>query len=554
MFGHRAAPLVPPSSAPPYPHPLPVREPLVAHATPSALAQLEHIGKQRTKEIRAGTELRMTVGADEDLFLKAHSRIPDTFATAEIFGMELVMGHEYRVDRGLHVAIFTWHGCTIEMRGATSVEYDASNQVMRDYTNIAGIMEQKRQLATEQAAMPPPRILITGSEHSGKSTLALFLSNYALRKHRRPICVELDPGSLSCHRQLPSIPGSVSAIQVDHSAYELNQEPVHPHRTNLHKGIDQGSIAAHLNPNYPIGKSIGFWYGYEDWRRDPELFRKCIGQLSCLVQAKEEMNNAQVASEKVNANAVSGDGINYENLAKGGLIVNAPSNPTPELIDEIISLYNINVVIVIEDDDKYMHLINRYCGGVVPTVPTRGDDGIVRGATRDPLVFLDAMEEDEGEAGQLDVVHVAKAGGVIENTTPEWRNRMLHMKMADYFHGPDRDLVCHNFAIPLRELFVVKIESVNTTSEDQTWNNKFKVVPYDDIPGKLRHSVLAIVLAPSLEEIVFSTISGLVWVRDVSDPEDVLNAHLHLMCPSATPMMSNYLVYGDLDNLKYFEQ
>ena len=520
------------------------------------MAQLEHIGKQRTKEIRPGTELRMTVAPDEDLYLRAHSRIPDTFATAEIFGMELVMGHEYKIERGMHVAIFSWHGCTIEMRGGTTVEYDASNHVMRDYANCAGIIEQKRQKAEDMGSLDPPRVLVTGSENSGKSTLALFLSNYALRRHRRPIFVELDCGAVSCHRQLPSIPGAVSAVYADHSAYELNQEPVHPQRINLHKGIDQGNQAAHLNPNYPIGKSVWFWYGHEDWRAAPEVYWKCIAQLSCLVQAKAEMIESQAAQEKAANSAVSADGVKLENLTKGGIIVNAPRNPSPELLDEIVKLYSINTVVVIDDEEKYMHFINKYNEGRVPALPSLGNDGILKGSGSDEsaLIFLDAMEEEDEDA-QIDIAHVAKAGGVISNKSEEWRNRMFHMKFADYFHGPERDMVCHNFTIPLRELLISSIQ-VNATipAGSNKWADRFSVVPFTDLPGKLRHSVLAVVLAPTHEEIVYSTVCGLVWVREVSDPEDPVNAHLHLMCPSGGPLMSNYLLHGDLVGLKYFEQ
>ena len=520
----------------------------------SHLVQLEHIGKQRTKEIRAGTELRITVSPDEDLFLRAHSRIPDTFATAEIFGMELVMGHEYQIQRGTSIAIFSWHGCTIEMRGLTTTEYDASNHVMKEYVNLAGIIEQKRQRA-EELGQPPPRILVTGSENSGKSTLALFLSNFALRKHRRPICVELDPGSLSFHRQLPSIPGAVCAVHADHSAYELNQEPVHPQRINLHKGIDQGAPAAHLNPNYPIGKSVWFWYGYEDWRACKEVYWKCIAQLSCLVAAREEVAETQAALEKATNGGVQADGIKLENIAKGGVIVNAPSNPSPELLDEIVRLYAINTVVVVEDDAKFMHFVNQYCGGVVPAPPTTGGDELLK-SNQHALVFLDAIEgeDEDATASPVDVVQVAKAGGVIPVRSEEIRNQQVHIKFADYFHGPERDLICHNFSVPMRELFISRIEINPTAPAGGHWSTRFIVNAFNEMPGKLRHSVLAVVLAPSNEEVLFSAVTGFVWVREVSDPEDPINAQMHLMCPSGGPLMSNYLLYGDIDRLKYFEQ
>ena len=531
----------------------------------SSAIQLEHIGQLRSKDIRAGTELRITVGPDGDLYLKAHSKIPDTFATAEIFGMELVMGHEYKIDRGSSVAIFSWHGCTIEMRGATTIEYDASNQAMRDYVNLAGVIEQKRQRAEEMGAgsgqsIPPPRVLITGSENSGKSTLALFLSNYALRKHRRPLYVELDPGSISPHRQEPSLPGVVCAYHLDHSAYELGQEPVHPNRINLHKSMDQGAPAAHLNPDYPIGRCVSFFYGYAKWSDCPEVYWKCLSQLACLVSAKEEVIEAQWQSDKANNTGLMAEGVRLENVSKGGLIVNCPSSPSPEIIDEIITLFGINTVVVVEDEEKFMHVVNKYHKGMIPSIPTSdGDELLKSGSAANALVFLDAIEEDEGinlaENTFIDVAHVPKAGGVI--SFEDQKDKVWHIKFADYFHGPERDLVCHNFAIPVRELFISSIQPISAGDRKTTgtwWRDNFTLVPFDQPLVRLRHSILAVVLAPTHEEVVLSTVTGLVWVREITDADDPINAQLHVMCPSPGTLLSNYLLHGDLDNLKYFEQ
>lgn len=521
----------------------------------SASMQLDNIGKQRTKEIRPGTELRITVAPDDDLYLRAHSRIPDTFATAEIFGMELVMGHEYKVQRGTSIAIFSWHGCTIEMRGPTLIEYDASNHVMRDYVNLAAVIEQKRQRAEEQEGQQAmaPRVLVTGSSNSGKSTLALFLTNYALRKHRRPIFVELDPGSLSAHRQLPAVPGTVTAIHLDHSAYELNQEPIHPQRLNLHKGIDQGVAAAHLNLNYPIGKAISFWFGYEDWREEPAVYWKCAAQLSCLVLAREEV------SEKSGSVVQQVDGAKLENPAKGGIIVNAPKDATPQLLDEIIKLFKINTVAVIDNESIYTHLIDKWCPGGVPAAGSlQEEDADTASSGKNALIFLDQVEQtadndDEKNDKTIEVVHLAKAGAVIAVQSEEDRNRLSHMKFADYFHGPDRDLVCHNFALPFRELFIGKVVRGSQDGASSSWRSKFTIAPFQDFPGRLRHSVLAVALAPSHQDVVMATITGLVWIREVTDPEDPLNAQLHIMCPSSGPLVSNYLLHGDLDRLKYYE-
>jgi hypothetical protein len=502
------------------------------------VAQLEQIGKLRTKDIKPGTELRITVSPEDDLYLRAHSRIPDTFATAEIFGMELVLGHEYKVERGTSVAIYSHHGCTVEMRGPTTMEYDASNHVMGDYVNLAGIIEQKRKKCEDEKSnfLNAPRVLVLGSDCSGKSTLCLFLSNMALRKHRRPIFVELDPGSLSSHRQLPSIPGTVSALHVDHTSYELNQEPVHVGRLNLHKGIDQAAPAPHLNLNYPVGKTVSFWYGSEDWRSQSAVYWKCIAQLSCLVSAREEV--VDTSSNPV----VQADGVKLENPTKGGLIVNGPKSPSKQLIEEIVRLYDINVVVIIDDREMHEFCLERFA------LEDQEDTSMDKNA----LIYLDSIESGDGRLKSCEVVHLGKSGAVIPANSEETRGRLMHMKLADYFHGPERDMVCQNFIIPFRELLISKIVA-KSGNQSGGWKNRFGLEPYQDIPGKLRHSILAVVLAPTFEDVPLASVTGLVWVRDVTDPEDPVNAMLHVMCTSAGPLVSNYLLFGDLDHLKYYE-
>lgn len=49
---------------------------------------------------------------------------------AEVFGTELFKGKVYEFHTGAKVAIFTWHGCTIELKGKTDVSYIAKETPM----------------------------------------------------------------------------------------------------------------------------------------------------------------------------------------------------------------------------------------------------------------------------------------------------------------------------------------------------------------------------------------------------------------------------------------
>lgn len=49
---------------------------------------------------------------------------------AELFGTELFKGKLYEFHTGAKVAVYTWQGCTIELRGKTEVSYIAKETPM----------------------------------------------------------------------------------------------------------------------------------------------------------------------------------------------------------------------------------------------------------------------------------------------------------------------------------------------------------------------------------------------------------------------------------------
>jgi hypothetical protein len=49
---------------------------------------------------------------------------------AEVFGTELVKGKSYVFTTGAKIAVFTWQGCVIELRGKTDVSYVAKETPM----------------------------------------------------------------------------------------------------------------------------------------------------------------------------------------------------------------------------------------------------------------------------------------------------------------------------------------------------------------------------------------------------------------------------------------
>ncbi|XP_055625161.1 protein CLP1 homolog [Toxorhynchites rutilus septentrionalis] len=131
---------------------------------------------------------------------------------AELFGTELVVKKSYEFGVGAKVAIFTYHGCTLELRGKPDVAYVARETPMVQYLNANSALEQLRSKA-EQDDLQGPVAMVVGPTDVGKTTLCRIFLNYAVRLGRRPIYVDLDVGQGGI-----AIPGAIGALLVERPA------------------------------------------------------------------------------------------------------------------------------------------------------------------------------------------------------------------------------------------------------------------------------------------------------------------------------------------------
>lgn len=125
---------------------------------------------------------------------------------AEVFGTELVKGKQYEFTSGAKVAVFTWQGCTLELRGRTDVSYIAKETPMVMYVNCHAALELIRTNA-EKDNKRGPICMVVGPCDVGKSTLCRILLNYAVRVTRRPLFVDLDLGQGQV-----SLPGMIGTM------------------------------------------------------------------------------------------------------------------------------------------------------------------------------------------------------------------------------------------------------------------------------------------------------------------------------------------------------
>ena len=131
---------------------------------------------------------------------------------AEMFGTELSKGHKYSFRSGSKVAVFTYHGCVVDLTGKPEVAYVSKETPMTFYVNLSAALEQLRARAQEEDRRGPV-VMIVGPSDCGKSTLCRILLNYAVRMGRSPMFVDLDVGQGSV-----SIAGTIGAVTVERPA------------------------------------------------------------------------------------------------------------------------------------------------------------------------------------------------------------------------------------------------------------------------------------------------------------------------------------------------
>lgn len=122
-------------------------------------------------------------------------------------------GKQYEFHTGAKVAVFTYHGCTLTVKGEMDVHYIAKETPMLQYLNSHAALEQLRIMVDEQNEMGPIAMVV-GPCDVGKSTVCKIFLNYAVKQGRTPIFVDLDVGQGSI-----SLPGTIGAFLVERIAH-----------------------------------------------------------------------------------------------------------------------------------------------------------------------------------------------------------------------------------------------------------------------------------------------------------------------------------------------
>ncbi|XP_078378577.1 protein CLP1 homolog [Oculina patagonica] len=213
-------------------------------------------------KLEKDTELRLEIPEE-----KGKAELVLLQGQGEVFGTELIKNKKFTFKAGSKVAIFTWHGCTVEISGPLEVAYVSKETPMVMYLNLHMGLEQKRikaENSTDESEIGP-RVLVVGPVDVGKSTLCQLLLNYAVRMGRRPVFVDLDVG-----QGFIGIPGSMGALLIERPA-----------------DIEEG---------FPLQAPLVYHYGHLSPGPNEKLYNKISSKIAEVTKERFEKNKKARAS------------------------------------------------------------------------------------------------------------------------------------------------------------------------------------------------------------------------------------------------------------------
>mmetsp|Transcript_4292 Transcript_4292/g.6352 ORF Transcript_4292/g.6352 Transcript_4292/m.6352 type:complete len:496 (-) Transcript_4292:59-1546(-) len=328
-----------------------------------------------THVLEAETELRMEVPYNS---AGRHCNLRLTAGSAEIFGVELALNRWYDFSC-CKIAVFTWHGCTVEVQSGTySVLYESDEtnsniayvnthaqlEVLRDDALQAALQQQQQaeESNNNNNNILGPRVLIAGPADSGKTTLALTLSTYAAKVSRTPLLIDLD---VSCN--LWSVPGTLSVAPVT---------------------MDATSVVTTLDSSQ--SSPLVYWYGHTDGMENTDLCRILISQMAKSIKDRLLVSPPEDAAS--------------------GFIVNTPGcfmeGEGYEILLHVVEQMDINVILVMGHDRLYSVLKSHF----------------------------QKQQTTTAAANIMKVIKLPRSGGVVSRDN-EFRNRLRSNSIRRYFHG-----------------------------------------------------------------------------------------------------------------------
>lgn len=266
--------------------------------------------------------------------------------SCELWGVELALNKSYVLDGGFKAALFTWHGCVVDV---VCEHLDISYTSQETAANVAYVNTHAQLEAMRDEAMVSntvgPRVLVVGPSESGKSSLAKVLVSYATKLGRTPLWVDLDPNDNAI-----SVPGTLAAVPM--AGESVGVEP-----------FATGGI--------PIGTTpLVLFHGSTTLQ--PELFKAQVTALAAKTQQRfENPQSASAAGDDAN-NSANATTSNSNIERSSGIIVNTNGWIQDEgfqLLLHTVDVMNINVILIMGHDRLYSLMTNHFKKNPVDAPP-----------------------------------------------------------------------------------------------------------------------------------------------------------------------------------------
>ncbi|KAL2862365.1 cleavage polyadenylation factor subunit CLP1 [Aspergillus lucknowensis] len=318
--------------------------------------------------------------------------------TAELFGTELAPSQTYTFS-GTKAAIYTWHGCTLEVSAGDAVsgidgmpatatagrggygaggcqsEYIAEETPMVEYANVHFALETLRNEA-KATGKDGPRVLILGPENAGKTSLSKILTAYAVKVGRQPVVVNLDPTE-----GMLSVPGTLTA-----TAFRAMLDVEEGWGSSPMSGPSAVPVKLPLVYFYPMVNPL---------EAEGSVYRPIVSRLALSVMGR------MAEDEDARETGVIVDTPGILSQSRAGAL---------EMINHIVTEFSITTILVIGSERLYSLMMKNY--------------------DNKPSSSASAAASDE----RISVVKLSKSGGCVDRDAA-FMKAVRESQIRTYFFG-----------------------------------------------------------------------------------------------------------------------
>jgi polyribonucleotide 5'-hydroxyl-kinase len=456
--------------------------------------------------------------------------------SCELYGCELAVGKVYTIaNGGVKVALFTWHGCVIDLEAPAGVEISYISEETDANVAFVNTHAQLEALRDEASLNPEtggPRVMVIGPPECGKTSLVKTLVAYATKVGRTPLWVDLDPMDNAI-----SVPGALAVAPMTASAVTVE--------TYATTGIPPNSI----HPLVVYHGSSSQIY--------PDLFKGQVDRLAQSIERRlREDDHARSSGIIVNTNGW---------IQEGGF----------DLLLHTVKTLKITVLLILGHDRLYSMMSNNYKKLKQQQEEVDGVGGL-EAPQQDPTATTTTVVIPK-------VLKLPRSGGVVSRPGPFVRQCRTRA-VKRYFYG---DLVSDPSSlsaatgagggkkdapstlgtpqltpflvqIPFSEVQIYKLSSMALSSSllpvaqmQSTDAIQITQVDLDHEAETLQHALLAVCHPSAVQayqesgrgrDLVTAGVAGFVAVERVLTDTDTL----HLLSPCAGSLPSKTLILGDI--------